>query len=430
MKIKEIYPDVITEDTSYEYKAVLNPDNPIKWAKTLIGYANDKGGTLFIGVSNDGEAFGIDLEEVDKTKLLISRINDRHIFPHIKISYMMRSVDSNAEHFVLAVKVAPADSVIRYREGDYNETVFIKGDGNATPATPEEIISLSKRKYGVDNFGPERYHIITAKHGFHGRTYGAMSATGQPDNAIQMGFKPMLPGFDYAEYNNLEDFKSKVTENTIAIMIEPVQGEGGVHPATQEFIEGLRKLCDEKDMLLLFDEVQTGWGRTGAPMAYMGYGVKPDAVSMAKAVGGGMPLAACCATEKVAKAFTAGTHGSTYGGHCVTCAAGLASVTEILDNNLSENAKEMGEYMKQELAKLPHVKEARGRGLLVGCEYDIPIAVEVKHGCLDRMALITAIGDSVNRMIPPLIVTKKQIDELMLIMRASIEDAAAKYESK
>ena len=151
MKIRELYPDVITEDTSYEYKAVLNPDSPIKWAKTLIGYANDKGGTVFVGVSNDGEAFGIDLEEVDKTKLLISRINDRHIFPHIKISYMMRSVDSKAEHFVLAVKVAPADSVIRYREGDYNETVFIKGDGNATPATPEEIISLSKRKYGVDN---------------------------------------------------------------------------------------------------------------------------------------------------------------------------------------------------------------------------------------------------------------------------------------
>ena len=284
------------------------------------------------------------------------------------------------------------------------------------------------RKYGVDNYGPERYHIITAKHGFHGRTYGAMSATGQPDNAIQMGFKPMLPGFSYAEYNNLEDFASKVTKNTIAIMIEPVQGEGGVHPATQEFIEGLRKLCDDNDMLLLFDEVQTGWGRTGAPMAYMGYGVKPDAVSMAKAIGGGMPLAACCATEKVATAFTKGTHGSTYGGHCVACAAGLASVTEILDKDLSGNAREMGEYMKQELAKLPHVVEARGRGLLVGCEYDLPIAVEVKHGCLDRMALITAIGDKVNRMIPPLIVTKKQIDELMLIMRAAIEEAVEKYE--
>ena len=211
-------------------------------------------------------------------------------------------------------------------------------------------------------------------------------------------------------------------------MIEPVQGEGGVHPATQEFMEGLRKLCDDNDMLLLFDEVQTGWGRTGAPMAYMGYGVKPDAVSMAKAIGGGMPLAACCATEKVATAFTKGTHGSTYGGHCVACAAGLASVTEILDKDLSGNAREMGEYMKQELAKLPHVVEARGRGLLVGCEYDLPIAVEVKHGCLDRMALITAIGDKVNRMIPPLIVTKKQIDELMLIMRAAIEEAVEKYE--
>lgn len=151
MKIRELYPDVVTEDLNYEYKAVLNSDKPIKWAKTLIGYANDKGGTLFVGVSNDGETYGIDLEEVDKTKLLVSRINDRHIFPHIKISYMMRSVDVNAERFVLAIKVAPADSVIRYREGDYNETVFVKGDGNATPATPEEIISLSKRKYGVDN---------------------------------------------------------------------------------------------------------------------------------------------------------------------------------------------------------------------------------------------------------------------------------------
>lgn len=151
MKIKDLYPDVISEDLNYEYKAVLNPDNPIKWAKTIIGYANDKGGTMFVGVSNDGEAFGIGLGEIDKTKLLISRINDRNIFPHVKITYMMRSVDDNAERFVLAVKVAPAESVIRYREGDYNETVYVKEDGNATPATPEEIISLSKRKYGVDN---------------------------------------------------------------------------------------------------------------------------------------------------------------------------------------------------------------------------------------------------------------------------------------
>lgn len=303
------------------------------------------------------------------------------------------------------------------------DKIFYQNSGTEA----NECMIKMARKYGVDNYGPNRYHIITAKNSFHGRTYGAMSATGQPDNEIQTGFKPMVPGFSYAKFNSLEDFASQVTEDTIAVMIEPVQGEGGVHPATQEFIEGLRKLCDDNDMLLLFDEVQTGWGRTGAPMAYMGYGVKPDVVSMAKAMGGGMPIGACCATEKVAKAFGAGTHGSTYGGHALACAAGLASITEILDRDLSRNARKMGEYMKQELSKLPHVVEARGRGLLVGCEYDIPIAVDVKHGVLERMALITAIGDKVNRMVPPLIVTKKQIDELMIIMCAAIHDAAAKY---
>lgn len=151
VKIKELYPDVLVENLDYEFKAVLTSENPIKWAKTIVGYANGKGGTLFVGVSNDGEAFGISLEEIDKTKLLISQINDRHIFPHVKVSYMLRSVDDEAEHFVLAIKVAPSESVVRYRDGDFNETVYVKGDGNATPATPEEIISLSKRKFGVDN---------------------------------------------------------------------------------------------------------------------------------------------------------------------------------------------------------------------------------------------------------------------------------------
>lgn len=151
MRITEIYPDVISEDIKYEYKAKLNKDNPVKWAKTIVGYANAEGGIIFVGVANDGEAFGLTLQEIDETKNLVSIINDRHIFPHVKIGYMMRSVDSDAERFVLGVNVSAADSVVRYREGDFNETVYIKGDGNSTPATPEEIISLSKRKYGVDN---------------------------------------------------------------------------------------------------------------------------------------------------------------------------------------------------------------------------------------------------------------------------------------
>ena len=306
------------------------------------------------------------------------------------------------------------------------DKIFYQNSGTEA----NECMIKMARKYGVDNYGPERYHIITAKGGFHGRTYGALSATGQPDGPIQDGFRPVLPGFSYARFNDLKDFASKVTKNTIAIMIEPVQGEGGVHPATREFMEGLRKLCDDNDMLLLLDEVQTGWGRTGAPMAYMGYGVKPDAVSMAKAMGGGMPIGACCATEKLARAFGTGTHGSTYGGHALACAAALASVTEILDKDLSKNAREVGAYMLKKMARLPHVAEARGRGLLVGCEYDLPIAVEVKHEVLNRHALITAIGDKVNRMIPPLTVTKKQVDDLMEILKESIGAAAKKYYEK
>ena len=151
MKITDLYSDILIENTKYEFKAQLNQDNPVKWAKSIVGYANGEGGYLFVGVANDGEAFGLTLDEVDKTKNLVALVNDRHIFPHAKLSFLMRSVDDNAENFVLGIKVLPADSVVRFRDGDFNETVFVRGDGNSTPATPEEIISLSKRKFGVDN---------------------------------------------------------------------------------------------------------------------------------------------------------------------------------------------------------------------------------------------------------------------------------------
>ena len=193
---------------------------------------------------------------------------------------------------------------------------------NSGAEANEAMIKLA-RKYGVETYGPHKYEIITAKESFHGRTFGSMSATGQPDNACQIGFGAMTPGFKYAEFNNLKAFEDAITENTIGIMVEPVQGEGGVHPATKEFLTGLRKLCDEKGLLLLLDEVQSGWCRTGAVMSYMNYGIKPDIVSMAKALGGGMPIAAICAREDVSKAFTMGSHGSTFGGHPVCCAAAL-----------------------------------------------------------------------------------------------------------
>ncbi|CDB19749.1 acetylornithine aminotransferase 2 [Blautia sp. CAG:52] len=292
---------------------------------------------------------------------------------------------------------------------------------NSGTEANEAMIKMA-RKYGVEKYGPKRYNIVTASMGFHGRTFGAMSATGQPDNGCQIGFGPMTDGFTYAEYNNLQAFKDACTEDTIAIMVEPVQGEGGVHPATIEFMRGLREFCDEHEMLLLIDEVQTGWCRTGKVMSFMNYGIKPDIVSMAKALGGGMPIGAICATAGVAKAFTPGSHGTTFGGHPVCCAAALAEVNELLDRDLAGNAAKIGAYFMEQLKTLPHVKEVRGQGLLVGVEFDDTISgVDVKHECLHRHLLITAIGAHIIRMIPPLIITEEDCDKAVAIIREAVE---------
>ena len=292
---------------------------------------------------------------------------------------------------------------------------------NSGTEANEAMIKMA-RKYGVEKYGSKRYNIVTASMGFHGRTFGAMSATGQPDNGCQIGFGPMTDGFTYAEYNNLQAFKAACTEDTIAIMVEPVQGEGGVHPATMEFMRGLREFCDEHEMLLLIDEVQTGWCRTGKVMSFMNYGIKPDIVSMAKALGGGMPIGAICATAEVAKAFTPGSHGTTFGGHPVCCAAALAEVNELLDRDLAGNAAKIGTYFMEQLKTLPHVKEVRGQGLLVGVEFDDTISgVDVKHECLHRHLLITAIGAHIIRMIPPLIITEEDCDKAVAIIREAVE---------
>ncbi|WP_230398420.1 aspartate aminotransferase family protein [Novisyntrophococcus fermenticellae] len=298
------------------------------------------------------------------------------------------------------------------------DKVFFQSSG----AEANEAMIKMARKYGVEKYGPHKYNIVTAKMSFHGRTFGAMSATGQPESACQMGFGDMTPGFSYAEFNNLSSFAEAVNENTIAILVEPVQGEGGVHPASPEFLTGLRALCDEKGLLLLLDEVQTGWCRTGAVMSYMNYKIKPDIVSMAKALGGGMPIGAICATKDVAKAFTIGSHGSTFGGNPVSCAAALAEIDELLRLNCAEHAKEMGDYFCEKLSQLPHVKEVRHQGLLVGVEFDETVSgPEVKHACLERKLLITAIGGHIIRMVPPLIVTEEECDKAYEIIRASVE---------
>ncbi|MDR0639983.1 MAG: acetylornithine/succinylornithine family transaminase [Spirochaetaceae bacterium] len=300
------------------------------------------------------------------------------------------------------------------------DKIFYQNSG----AEANEAMIKMARKYGIENFGPNRYHIISAKDSFHGRTLGALAATGQPHTVCQIGFGPMIPGFTYAEFNNLDDFKAKITEDTIAIMLEPIQGEGGVYPATQGFLTGIRKLCDDNGLLLLLDEIQTGWCRTGKVMAYEHYGIRPDILSMAKAMGGGFPISAICTSEKIAKAFSKGSHGSTYGGNSVCCAAALAQITELLDNDLAGKAAEIGAYFMEKLKTLPHVKTVRGKGLLIGAEFDSPIGAAVKHAALDRKLLVTLIGDRLIRMVPPLTVSKADCDKAYEILEASVEEAA------
>ena len=285
----------------------------------------------------------------------------------------------------------------------------------------EAMIKLA-RKYGTTNYGEHKFEIITANKSFHGRTMGSMTATGQKESAIQQGFGELVPGFAYADFNDYDSFAAAITENTIAIMIEPVQGEGGVIPADKEFMEKIRKLCDEKGLLLLLDEVQTGWCRTGAIMSFMNYGIKPDIVSMAKAMGGGMPIGAICATNEVASAFTKGSHGSTYSGHPVCCAASLACITELIEKDLASNAKEMGDYFASLLKELPDVKEVRHQGLLVGVEFNTINSTKLKFKCIENKLLVTAIGSNIIRMVPPLIISKSDCDKAYSIILKSIKE--------
>lgn len=300
------------------------------------------------------------------------------------------------------------------------EKIYFQNSG----AEANEVMIKLARKYGKDNFGPNRYKIVTALNSFHGRTLGTLAATGQPGSAIQHNYDPFVPGFIYAEYNNLEAFEAACDEDTIAVMVEPVQGEGGVIPATEEFLKGLRKLCDERNMLLLFDEVQTGWGRTGSLMAYMDMGIKPDCVSMAKAMGGGMPIGAMCTSEKLALTFGPGAHGSTYAGNPVCCAASYAQISQIIDDDLSANSKAMGEYLREKLSMLPCVKEVRGKGLMIGVEFNKDIANDVKYNCADEGLLITAVRPSVIRLVPPLNITTKECDKAFDILNKVVKSLA------
>ena len=296
---------------------------------------------------------------------------------------------------------------------------------NSGAEANEAAIKLVRR-YSHDKYGAGRFEIITMKNSFHGRTMATLTATGQ--EKVQKGYEPLLPGFSYVAFNNLEELEQAVTDKTAAIMLEPIQGEGGVYVADREYLKQVRDLCVKKDLLLIFDEVQTGMGRTGTLFAYEQLGVQPDIMTLAKGLGGGVPIGACLATDSVAQAFSPGSHASTFGGNPLACAAGLAVCRVLLEGHVLDHARRMGEYLAKGLSdcKERHrvVQEVRGLGLLQGIELDMEGKVVVSE-CLARGILINGTGEHVLRFVPPLIITQLEIDRLLDTLSRIFSEQAA-----
>jgi len=289
---------------------------------------------------------------------------------------------------------------------------------NSGAEANEAAIKLA-RKYGKDRWSSDRYEIIVMHHSFHGRTLATVTATG--NEKYWHGFEPLVPGFKHVPYNNLQAVERAIDSHTCAVMVEPVQGEGGVNVPGEEYLPGLRRLCDQAGILLILDEVQTGMGRTGKLFAYQHWGVEPDILTLAKALAGGIPMGAMLAREHVAASFVPGTHASTFGGTPFVSAVAHAVVSTILQEDLSGHAARVGKYFLDRLASLqerhPIVKAVRGKGLLLGMDVSVP-ARTIVGGCMERGLLVLTAGDQVVRFVPPLIITEGDIDQAMGIVDA------------
>lgn len=304
-------------------------------------------------------------------------------------------------------------------ERSFADRVFLCNSG---AEANEAAIKLARRFHYVERGDEERHEIITMRKSFHGRTFGALSATAQPK--YHKGFGPMLPGFVYADYNDLESVKACITERTAAIMVEPVQGEGGVKPGTQEFLEGLRALCDEHSILLLFDEVQAGIGRTGSLFAYQGYGVEPDVLALAKGLGGGVPIGATLATERVYSAWQRGSHATTFGGNPLVSAVARKVIEIIERDDLCAHVNQMGERLQSGLRALAErfdvIVDVRGRGLMVGAEVGDVAGAIVGHARAQGL-LINSAGGNTLRFVPPLVVSAEHVDDALARLERALE---------
>jgi acetylornithine/N-succinyldiaminopimelate aminotransferase len=313
----------------------------------------------------------------------------------------------------------------RLVDHSFADTVFFTNSG----AEAVECAIKTARRYHFANGNPQRHTLITFNNAFHGRTIGTISATNQPK--MRDGFEPLLPGFNYAPFNDLAAALALVDDTTAGFLVETIQGEGGVTAGSDEFIQGLRKACDEHGLLLVLDEVQCGYGRTGKMWAYEHCGITPDIMSVAKGIGGGFPLGACLATEEAAKGMVIGTHGSTYGGNPLAMAAGEAVLDVITEEGFLDHVASMGERLRSALGQMMPNHDSvfdsvRGRGLMTGIKLkDTAVARDFVAHARDHHGLLTvAAGENVVRVLPPLVIEDAHIAEFV----EKLSDAARSYE--
>jgi predicted acetylornithine/succinylornithine family transaminase len=296
-------------------------------------------------------------------------------------------------------------------ENSFADKVFFCNSG----AEANEAAIKLARRYFQEHMGKNKFEIITALNSFHGRTLAALSATGQ--DKFKKGFEPLVQGFRHVEFNDIDALEKAITKDTCAILLEPIQGEGGVKVPDADYLRNVRELCDKHGTLFILDEVQTGIGRTGTLFAYEHFGAAPDILTLAKGLGGGVPIGAMIATEKIAAAFQPGTHASTFGGNPLVCAAAVATLEALLEDGfILDQCRRMGKYIQKRLEYLKkefpsRIADIRGAGLLVGMELTRDGA-PVVEACLEKGLLINYTAGNVLRFMPPLIVTEKEIDHL------------------
>ncbi len=293
--------------------------------------------------------------------------------------------------------------------------VFLCNSG----AEANECAIKIARKYSFDKYGKGRQKIVTLVNSFHGRTVTTLAATGQ--DVFHNFFFPFTEGFEYAEANNIESLKSCINDEVCAVFIELIQGEGGVMPLDKEFVGEIEKICKEKDILFMVDEVQTGVSRTGAFYCYQNYGIQPDVITSAKGLGGGLPMGACLCVEKLADVLSAGTHGTTFGGNPIACAAAKEVLSRVTTEDFLKEVNAKGEYIREKLQGMANVKEVRGMGLMIGIVTEKDNAKEIAKKCVENGLLILT-AKNLLRMLPPLNITYEEIDRGLSVLKKVMED--------